>query len=49
MSWREIVVARILLLVARMCCDDPALQQEIKHLASHVQLYGEKHAPAAES
>lgn len=41
MTWREKLVARILLLVAQMVADDPAVRQEIKHLAAHVGV----HAP----
>lgn len=44
MTWREQLVARILLLVARMVCDDPALDAEIKTLATHIGVHGDKHA-----
>lgn len=36
MTWREEMVARILLLVARMLCEDAAVAQEIKHLSNRV-------------
>ncbi len=36
MTWREQMVCRILLLVARMFADDPALAVEIKHIANTV-------------
>jgi hypothetical protein len=41
MTWREKLVARILLLVARLVCDDPAIRDEIKHLSNHIGV----HAP----
>ena len=36
MTWREEMVAKLLLLVARMLCDDPALAQDIKHAANAI-------------
>lgn len=36
MTWRDEFVAKILLLVARMFCDDPALAQDIKNLSNAV-------------
>lgn len=45
MTWKETLIARILLLVARMVADDPALATEIKHLANHVQATSPKQEP----
>lgn len=38
MTWREKLVARLLLLVARMVCDDPAIRQEIQTIATHINV-----------
>ena len=40
MTFREKTVIAILLLVARMLCEDPAHSQEIKHLANHISIHG---------
>lgn len=37
MSWREQLVVRILLLVARIAATDDATRREIVNLANHVQ------------
>ena len=39
MTWREQFVVRILLLVARMLTDDPAIADEIRKLATHAQVH----------
>ncbi len=45
MTWREQLVARILLLIApHMVCDDLVLAAEIKALSSHIAVHGH-HAP----
>lgn len=38
MTWREKLVARILLIVAAMVADDPGLAAEIKNLSTHIQV-----------
>lgn len=40
MTWREQIVVRILLLVARMFSDDPQLSDDIKALSNSVQIDG---------
>lgn len=45
MTWREKTVVKILLLVARMLCEDPAIEAEVKHLANHISV----HAPEIEA
>jgi hypothetical protein len=42
MTFREQIVARILLILARMLADDPVLREELKHLGTHVQVNGSK-------
>lgn len=36
MTWREKTVVAILLIVARMLTDDPAIRAEVKNLATNV-------------
>lgn len=36
MTWREKLVARILLLIAQMVADDPGVRQELKNLSVHI-------------
>lgn len=43
MTWREKVVARILLLVAQMLCDDPLLRDAVKHLSNHISVNAPEH------
>lgn len=38
MTWREKTVVAILLLVARMLCDDEVQAGEIKNLATHISV-----------
>ena len=38
MTWREQLVARILLIIARMVATDPVLAAELKHLANHISV-----------
>lgn len=42
MTWKEQLVARILLLIARLVCDDPALSQDLKTLSMHIQVNAPK-------
>jgi hypothetical protein len=42
MTWREKTIVRILLLVARLICDDPRLSEDIRHLANHIDLHAPK-------
>lgn len=44
MTWREKLVARILLIVALLVADDPAVRQEIKHLSSHIGVHAPEEA-----
>lgn len=39
MSWREKTVIRILLIIARMFVADGATGEELKHLASHINVW----------
>lgn len=41
MTWREKTIARILLLIARMLCDDPELQTDLKNLSTHIHVSSE--------
>ena len=36
MTWREQLIIRILLLIARMVADDRELASDLKHLATHI-------------
>ena len=36
MTWREQLLVRILLLIARMVADDPVIADDLKHLSNHV-------------
>lgn len=36
MTWKEKTVIRILLLVARVVCDEQWVQEEIKHLNNYI-------------
>ena len=42
MTFREQMVVRILLLVARIFAEDPTLQTEIKQLATHISVNAPK-------
>lgn len=46
MNWRGRIVVRILLLVARMFCDDAAVSDEIRKITQQIDLYGERHEVA---
>ena len=37
MTWREALIARILLIVARMVADDPMVAQALANLQNHIQ------------
>lgn len=41
MSWREKLVARILLVIALLVADDPVVRREVQNLANHIGV----HAP----
>ena len=47
MTWREQLVARILLIIARMVAGDAALQAELRNLSNHIGANGEKFKDAA--
>lgn len=38
MTWREKIVVHILLLIARMLADDPAIATEIKNLSTRISV-----------
>lgn len=38
MSWREQIIARILLILAEMFADDPDLAKELKNLRTAIQV-----------
>lgn len=38
MTWREQMIARILLILAEMFADDPALEKELKNLRTTIQV-----------
>ena len=40
MTFKEQVVVKILLMIARHFCADEALQKEISSLQTHISLYG---------
>lgn len=40
MTWREQIVVRILLMVARIFSDDPQLSADIKDLSNSIQIDG---------
>jgi hypothetical protein len=42
MTWRDQLVARILLIVARMFADDPRVAEDIKNLATHISVNAPK-------
>lgn len=42
MTFKEQTIARILLIIARMLSDDPALSKEISELKTHIQVHGTK-------
>lgn len=44
MTWRESVVVKLLLLVARMLCDDAAIAQTIRELSTHIAVHAPKRA-----
>lgn len=44
MTWREQLIARILLLVARMVADDPELADALKHLSNHIGIHAPERA-----
>ena len=47
MTWRDQIVVRILLLVARLFADDSELKLEIKNLANAIQAQGRELAREA--
>lgn len=49
MTWREQLIVRILLIVARMVADDSVLDAEIKTLANHVSVEAHRNAPKSEA
>lgn len=42
MTWQQQLIAKILLLVARMVCDEPVLREEMKHLSNHISVNAPK-------
>jgi len=36
MTWREKTIARLLLLIARMLCEDSEIAAELKYLSAHI-------------
>jgi hypothetical protein len=38
MTWREQILTRILLIVAKMLTDDPEIAQDVKNLATSIQV-----------
>ena len=47
MTWREQLVIRILLLVARLVAEDSRVADEIRHLTNHVVVTAPKQELAA--
>lgn len=47
MNWREVLIARILLIVARMVADDPVIAKEIADLSTHISVNGPKNEQVA--
>lgn len=45
MKWREQIMVKILLLVARIFADDPIIAQEIRNISNHIGV----NAPKVES
>ena len=45
MTWREKLIARILLIIARMVADDPMIAADLKNLSNHI----EQRAPEAKA
>lgn len=39
MTWREQLLCRILLIIARMVADDPAIAADLKTLSTHIGVY----------
>ena len=46
MTWREQLIARILLLIARMVAEDPAVADALRHLGNHIAATAPKRAEA---
>ena len=44
MTWREKVLVKVLLIVARIFADDPEIALEVKNLSTHISV----HAPEQE-
>lgn len=44
MTFREKLICRILLIIARMVADDPVIDTELKHLASHINVTAKERA-----
>lgn len=42
MTWREVLITRILLLIARMVADDDVLKDELRHLSNHITTHRER-------
>ena len=42
MTWRQMTVCKILLLIARIVANDPALHEEIRNLSNHITTWGGK-------
>ena len=42
MTWREQLVIRILLIIARMAADDPVIREDLKHLHNHIHVHKER-------
>lgn len=42
MNWRELLIAKILLIIARMVADDPAIATELKNLSTHINMHTSK-------
>jgi hypothetical protein len=42
MTWKQILIARLLLLIARMVADDPVIANELKNLTAHISVHGAK-------
>lgn len=43
-TWREALIARILLLLAQMFADDETLAGDLKNLSNHITIEGRKAA-----
>lgn len=45
MTWREALIARVLLIIARMVCDDPELRSNLRDLSTHIAVNHDKERP----